>query len=354
MKNNNIIIFKNDGVGDFMLFSPCLKIIKDNIENAHITLLCSEIAYPIAKNNKYIDKCIVLGNKNLIELLLNYFKTLFLTRYQFLFQFDGKNKSYRISYFVNAKIKSTICFVKKRSFFNVNYDIFRPSKILLKMFFSNYVYRESDYSVKLEKELIITYQSLYFKIFENLKFQINSRKNIFFLDNSYNDFFEKFHEKEIRNNYYLFHFDERWDLFDNKIYENILKLLKKISKKNKLIITSGVKSFIFLNILENNFKTFNYEKNNLIEKNFIENNEIILLKNMPLNLLAFFIKNSQKNFSAHSGPIIHIGAAFKKETIDIIKKNKNNELDRWIPTVSNYKRVNFENIDNEFIKNFSI
>ena len=77
MKNNNIIIFKNDGVGDFMLFSPCLKIIKDNIENAHITLLCSEIAYPIAKNNKYIDKCIVLGNKNLIELLLNYFKTLF-------------------------------------------------------------------------------------------------------------------------------------------------------------------------------------------------------------------------------------------------------------------------------------
>ena len=100
--------------------------------------------------------------------------------------------------------------------------------------------------------------------------------------------FEKFHEKEIRNNYYLFHFDERWDLFDNKIYENILKLLKKISKKNKLIITSGVKSFIFLNTLENNFKTFNYEKNNLIEKNFIENNEIILLKNMPLNLLAFF------------------------------------------------------------------
>ena len=151
MKNNNIIIFKNDGVGDFMLFSPCLKIIKDNIENAHITLLCSEIAYPIAKNNKYIDKCIVLGNKNLIELLLNYFKTFFLTRYQYLFQFDGKNKSYRISYFVNAKIKSTICFVKQRRFFNVHYDMFRPSKIFLRMFFNNYVYRESNYSVKIEK-----------------------------------------------------------------------------------------------------------------------------------------------------------------------------------------------------------
>ena len=337
-----------------MLFSPCLKILKENIKNAHITLLCSEIAYPIAKNNKYIDKCIILENKNFIQLLLNYFKTFFLTRYQYLFQFDGKKKSFRISYFVNAKIKSTICFVKQRSFFNFRYDTFRPSKFFLKFFFNNYVYRESNYSEKLEKNSIITYQSLYFKILENLKFQINSKKSIFFLDNNYNDAFEKFYKKEIRDNYYLFHFDERWDLFDDNIYKIILKLLKKLSEKNKLILTSGLKNFTFLNTLENNFKTFNYEKNNLIEKNLNKNNEIILLKNMPLNLLAFFIKNSKKNFSAHSGPVVHIGAAFEKETIDIIKRNKNNELDRWIPSVSNYKRLNFENMDNDFIDNFSI
>jgi len=354
LKNKNIIIFKNDGVGDYMLFSPCLKILKENIENAHITLLCSKIAYPIAINNKYIDKCIVLENKNLIGLLIKYFKVFFLTRYQYLFQFDGKNRSYRISYLINAKIKSTICFIKKRNLFNFHYNTYRPSKILLKMFFNNYVYRDSDYSKNIKKESIITYQSLYFKILEKLKFQISSKQSIFFLDNYYKAVFEEFHKKEIKNNYYLFHFDERWDLFNNYIHENIFKLLKKISEKNTLIITSGVKKFIFLNTLEKNFKTFNYENNNLIKKNFIENNEIILLKNMPLNLLAFFIKNSQKNFSAHSGPVVHIGAAFKKETIDIIKKNKNNELDRWIPAVSNYKRVNFENIDNEFIKNFSI
>ena len=85
-------------------------------------------------------------------------------------------------------------------------------------------------------------------------------------------------------------------MFDDNIYKIILKLLKKLSEKNKLILTSGLKNFTFLNTLENNFKTFNYEKNNLIEKNLNKNNEIILLKNMPLNLLAFFIKNSKKKF----------------------------------------------------------
>ena len=74
---------------------------------------------------------------------------------------------------------------------------------------------------------------------------------------------------------------------------------------------------------------------------------------MPLNLLAYFIKNSDKNFSAHSGPVVHIGAAFNKEIVDIIEKDKNNELDRWIPIVSNYKRFNFENLNNDFIENFN-
>ena len=48
----------------------------------------------------------------------------------------------------------------------------------------------------------------------------------------------------------------------------------------------------------------------------------------------------------HSGSIVHISAAFKVPIVDIVEKEKNNEVDRWIPSVSIYKRVNFENIDN--------
>ena len=75
---------------------------------------------------------------------------------------------------------------------------------------------------------------------------------------------------------------------------------------------------------------------------------------MPLDLLAHFIKNADKNISAHTGLVVHMSAAFGKEIIDIIKKEKNDELDRWIPLVSNYKRINFDKIDNNYLKDFKI
>ena len=81
-----------------------------------------------------------------------------------------------------------------------------------------------------------------------------------------------------------------------------------------------------------------------------KNNYVIILKNLPLNLLAFFIKNSKKNISFHSGPIVHISPCFDKPVLDIIPASKNDELDRWIPTVSDYSRINFENINEDIIE----
>ena len=71
-----IIIFKSDMLGDLILFSPCLKIIKENIRDAHITLICSEFNYQIAKNYEYVDKFIIL-KKNFIGFLLKNFRYFF-------------------------------------------------------------------------------------------------------------------------------------------------------------------------------------------------------------------------------------------------------------------------------------
>ena len=175
MKNNNIIIFKNDGVGDFMLITPCLKALKENIENAHITLFCSELTYSIAKNNKHIDRCILMGKKNLIKLLFINFRIFFLTKYKYLFQFDGKNNSFRISYFINSNTKSTICYVKNKKILNFKVNKMRPSKIILKLLFDNYQFRDENYELKPRK----TFQNLYFEILNQLKFKITSKKKCF-------------------------------------------------------------------------------------------------------------------------------------------------------------------------------
>jgi hypothetical protein len=49
----------------------------------------------------------------------------------------------------------------------------------------------------------------------------------------------------------------------------------------------------------------------------------------------------------HSGSIVHISAALDKCIIDLLEKHKNDEVDRWIPVISNYRRVELDKL-NEF------
>jgi len=345
-----IIVFKSDRVGDLIYFSPCLKTIKDNNKESLITLVCSKYNYQIAKNYKFIDKYIILDNSIFLFTLIKYFKDFFLTKYNYLFQFDGKSKSYLISFFTLASIKSTICFVKNKKFFNFPYRVFRPRKIFLNIFFNNFLFCDEKYSDQKK----IYYQTLYFNILEKLNFHIYNKKNLFFLDKGFENIYYSFFNKSINSDYFLFHFDEKWNRCTDSDFINSMLLLKKISTSGHVVITTGIKNFKFLKDLKNNFTTYSYNKNkfNLLEKK--ENVSVCVIESLPLNLLAYFIKNSKKNLSYHSGPIVHISPSFNREIIDLIPEKKNNEIDRWIPIVSNYRRINFEQLNKDFINNFKI
>ena len=143
----------------------------------------------------------------------------------------------------------------------------------------------------------------------------------------------------------------QWNKLKNSDYKNSLKIINKLSKKFKVVVTTGIKNFNFLNDLKKKFCNINYVKNEFKSDDLVNKNSIFLLENLPLNLLAYFIKNSQINFSFHSGPVVHISPAFDKQIVDLIPKSKNNELDRWIPLISKYKRINFENLTDEIIEN---
>ena len=70
---NKIIIFKSDMIGDLINFSPCLKIIKDNIKNSHITLICSDYNFQVAKNYTYIDEFIIFKRNLVMPTILSAF-----------------------------------------------------------------------------------------------------------------------------------------------------------------------------------------------------------------------------------------------------------------------------------------
>ena len=170
-------MFKSDRVGDLIYFSPCLNAIKDNNKDSHITLVCSKYNYQIAKNYNFIDKFIIIDKNNILITLLKNFKYFFLVNYKYLFQYDGRGQSYFLSFFIKASVKSTICFAKHKKILNFDFIIYRPRKFLLNYFFKNFVFCDEKYTVDKKK---VHYQTLYFKVLENLKFNINNKKKFVF------------------------------------------------------------------------------------------------------------------------------------------------------------------------------
>ena len=335
-----IIIFKTDRLGDFLHLTGCIRTIRENFLDAHITLVCNRRNYQLAKNYPIINTFIIIDKFGFIKTLLSNFKSFFGTYYDHLFILDGKKRSFILSCFVKSGNRNTICFVKRKKIFGFNYLVSRPSKIILKKFFNNYVHSDENYS-----NTKIIYQNLYFKLLSQINLKIKSKQNLFILDPKYKEIFNSFYNEFLKKEYYLIHIDERWDQFNLKDITNTLNLIKFISKKKFIIITTGTISFNFLKEFVNKFPTYEFLDNGFHENNSLKFNNVCLLKFIPLNLLAYFIANSKKNISAHTGPILNISSAFNIDVVDIIKKDKFNELGRWIPLVANYKRISFENLE---------
>lgn len=336
-----VLIFKNDAIGDLLHLSGCIKTIHENFKDCKITLVCSQYNYKVAKNYLFIDRYIILNHKSFFLTLLNNYKDLLLDKYKHVFILDAKKSSFRTSFFVRTENRSSLCFWKKKNILGFKFNLYRPSKILLKLFVKNYIICDEDYN-----NTQIRYQKLYFKLLENLNFKIISKKNFYVLSKNFSSDFSDFHSTYIKNKYVLFHLDEKWDMYNERDCSNALKLIKKLSTKSPVLITTGIKKFRFLSKLEKLFCLFDFINNKINKINHFDNHKVLLVKNIPFDLLAHFIANSSKIISSHAGALINIASVFNIKSIDIIKEKKFNELGRWIPGVSDYKRYSFEEIEN--------
>ena len=88
----NILIFKNDRVGDLIHHSCIINNIRQNFKDSKITLICSRYNYSIAKNYKFLDELIVSDGQSFISFYFKYFKNL-KKKFDYIFILDGKNSS---------------------------------------------------------------------------------------------------------------------------------------------------------------------------------------------------------------------------------------------------------------------
>ena len=313
----NILIFKTDKLGDLLNISPIIFNLKKNYPNCHITLICSSYNYSIA-NFFSNDLSIIIYKKPFMSFLFKNFKILLNKKYDLILQLDGKNHSYLSSIFIRSNKKACLRFIKKKIFFGFNIFTYRPNNFL-KMFFDITVNSIEDYDIIDNKNY--HYLSLYLKIFDNLKIKVSDKSH-------YLPFNKRIKISKFSQPYFFLHIDERWNIFNNDAHRDLKLTILKISKDNKIVISSNIGGNILFDKLASDFKS------NL-------NIEIVNAPN--LHDIVSLIYDSHTCVSSHSGLIVHVAASFKKKIIDIVSADIFNELDRWIPYNVDYKRFDIKN-----------
>lgn len=326
----NILIFRTDKVGDLLATCPAISSIKKNIKNCRITLIGSTKNHDYARSFDLFDEILIFPNNSLLK-KINFIHKLSKKKYDYIFIFDGKDRSIISSIFIKSKKKIAIFSSKKNSF-------------IYKFFNITLIYDDE------KTDLMKVFQNAINKLNFNIK--IN---NYDFLQKKKNNNFASNIPVE---NYIHFHLDEKWSKNNyidsytsiNPSYDDFVFFLNDVAKKNmNLVVTSGIVDFDLLNQLKSKFFSKKTEK--IFYKNY-SNTSIYLIYKASLDDFESISRNSKVFISCHCG-LTHIPNSFNVKIIDIIEESKKEFYDRWTLYLKNYNRIfrnKFNNIQNELIK----
>ena len=355
-KKHKILIFRTDRIGDLINTSPFFKSIKNHYKETEVTLVCSKYNSIVASRYPFIDKILIYDKSLSLREKFKFFVSIFLNIYDLIIAFDGKKISYVVSSLAISKFKYAVGFKKQKKILNFKYNTFRPSKLILKLFFTNYIVCDENYKdLNANLEFNNHYLSMYYYLLKKNNIHLNHLNHIYFHDKDFETCHKNFLKKNINNKYLLIHIDEKWDKLNlNLKWFN--DLLLKISKKYQIIISSGINNSNLFNTLKSNYNSFQYIDESIVSQiNQFQNKNIFLLEKLNLGLIAYFIEGCALFISSHSGATFHISSSFEKPTFDFVMKNIDLELNRWIPLnmKNNYKRIfseEYKVLENEIKK----
>ena len=314
-----ILIFKTDRVGDLINITPIINNIKLNYKDCDIDLICSEYNSQIAKYISDIKNIYVYKN-SLFNFIFNNFKNIFLTKYDVIFQLDGKNHSFFLTLLFRSPLKYSLKFIKQKKIFSKFYSVSRPNLI-----YQNFIKTIDCYeNYNLEDNKSYHYLSLYLNLLKNAKLKILDKKHNF-------KFKPSKRIAKFQNSYVHLHLDEKWLSVGSNIRNSLIKYLSSLSIENNIVITSNLGENDFFNNMYNHF--YNNKKFEFINSPTFDN----------LISIVFF---SHTCISSHSGFIVHLAACYKKNIVDIVDSKIFNELDRWMPYDISYKRYDINYIEN--------
>ena len=315
----NILIFRTDRIGDLLLTCPAIITIKKYFPNSKVSIVASEKNFHYAKNLHIFENVYLFPKKNIFKKIKFIYKISKLF-FDYIYIFDGKERSIIASAFIKSKNKLSLATINKPYYKILNIKFFNDNK---------------------NESLNQIFQK--FIDFTNIRSKINNYK---FLNEKEDN---KFSLNIPIKNYIHFHLDEKWidDLYIenytsiNPSYNQLTSFFNTLAIKNNLLITTGIVDFDLLNLLINNF----FKKIN--EKIFMkkcDKNNIYLVFKPTFNDIESILRNTQTLISCH-GAITHAANSFNVKSIDIIEKGRSDFYNRFTEYLSNYYPIYRSNFD---------
>ncbi len=338
----NYLILRNDGIGDLVVTTDSIELIKKNDKNAKITLICSGRNYQYAKilkREKHIHNLInldkVIGIKSFFLLIKKLRKIDFFQAY--ILKVDNKNLF--ISLLSRSKYINTLL-PNKLSKLN-NILIYKYPLLISKFLFYKY---EIINTTKIKSSNTKTMMGSHISNLisnslktknKGLNYIIPKSIDISQIKNKFN-FLDKNRKKII-----LMHIDEKWLHLDESI-NHIISLIDTLKSKRigncLLVITNGV---IFTKLNKLLIKHFSNDKatnGNDLSTDFDIKKNIYFLKKTNIEELMYLSKCSSLIIHMH-GALTHISSIYKTPIIDIIPNNSKKYFYKWRPNFKNYIQI---------------
>ena len=349
---NNIIWFRTDKLGDFLIHSNLIRDTSLSINDSFTTVVCSPYNEKIIKEYDFIDETIPYHKDfsfyKKIKIILRILKK----NYHTSVAMDGKKISYFCSLLIQSKNKLGLVYKVKSSFFGIfKYTRYRPftfrfiSEFLIFDFIKIMTGRSS---LKKAEHL----PSIYINLLERVQNKTKNSDPYVFPYKKYSDQFILDILKKIKyNDYLLIHLDEKWvDIknFDSECHLLIEKIQKSINKK--IVITSFNNTLNYMRNIRNKIDTYEYNTNNAsIFNNF--NKNIIHLENIPIFEFERLIFNSNYVLSCHAGFVVQVCGTNSSHVIDLLNSVDCMWYDCWVPYNTKYSRILKSNDKKKFSYN---
>ena len=309
----NILVFRTDRIGDLLLTCPAILTLKKSFKNCNITLIGSEKNSTYAKSLNIFDQVLEFPRQNILK-KIKFIKNLNNKKFDYIFIFDGKQRSILSSFLING----------------VNKVALTPKVFFYYRFFKiKFIIDFKKNSLNEAFQNIINISKINSKI-ENYDFLNNKKDNKFSLNIPI-------------KNYIHIHLDEKWlnNLYIKKYtninpnFESFVSFLEIINQKNNVLITTGIISFDLIEKLKKNY-FYKKTENIFFKKNSF--NSIYLIFKPTFNDLESLLRKSKFLITCH-GAITIASNSFNVNKIDIIEKSQEDFYIKFTSHLKNYYAV---------------